>query len=448
MATTMLRSSGAARRMIAAGVAAGTLLTLAACSSTDPEDSASGTADTSAPTGTLEILVSSAAASDAAFEKINELFSAEYPDVNVKFSTVSNDNYPATESSRLTAGNLDIFVSKMRPVPDYAADSTPGDVLLAKAGQLVDLTGESFTQNFTPSVLDFLKIDDKLYAVPTGLSYSTGVYYNKTMFDEYGISVPTTWSELQDAVATLESNGETAFGMGGRDTWPAGLAMLGVVGSLYPTDQAKSDLAASLWAGDTALDSGTPVEVLDKTQWVFDHAQKNFSGSGYDEIPALFAGGDVAMTIDGTWNNPTILGAVDGGFEVGYFPFPGSDNAADNAYLNGKVELMLSVPENAPNKDAALAWLDFFSQPENYTEFVNLAGYSPAEQGIATSEFIDSIAPYTTEFRGAWDTIWFASNDAGQDAVYPFNYPALSPLGSSTASDAAAAAQKAWAAAF
>jgi raffinose/stachyose/melibiose transport system substrate-binding protein len=394
-------------------------------------------------------LVSSAAASDAAFKETNAAFEAKYPGVHVVFSTVDNGNYPATKSSRLTAGNVDIVASnQMRTVPDYAAKSAPEDVLLARAGALVDLTNKDFVKNFTPSVVDAQSVDGHVYSIPTGLSYSTGVYYNKTMFAKYGIALPTTWTELQSAVATLESNGQTAFGIGGRDTWPAGLVMLGNVASAYPTVKDKSDLAASFWSGKTPLDSAKPVEILTKTQWVFDHAQKNFAGTGYDEIPALFAAGNVAMVPDGTWNSPTILTAVSGAFDVGYFPFPGSDTAADNAFLNGKVELMLAVPTSAPNKDAAMAWLKFFSEPANYTKFVATSGFSPAEPNISGSAFLDTIAPYTAEFRPAWDTIWIANNDAGQDAVYPFNYPALSPLGTSGPSEAAKAAQSSWASAL
>lgn len=44
------------------------------------------------------------------------------------------------------------------------------------------LTGKSFMSQCTPSVVNSQAIDGKQYAVPTGLSYSTGVYYNKSLF--------------------------------------------------------------------------------------------------------------------------------------------------------------------------------------------------------------------------------------------------------------------------
>jgi len=445
MSTLTLHRRGLLRRGTAAATALLAVVALSACTGS-PAASTSASADK--PSGELQILVSSADASDAAFKAINAAFEKAYPDVKVTFSSVSNDNYQATKSSRMTAGNVDIMVVKnMAEVPDFAADSTPDDVLLARAGGLLDLTNESFMGRFTSSVLDAQSVDGKQYAVPTGLSYSTGVYYNKSLFAKYNLSVPTTWAELQTVMATLKKAGVTPFGIGGKDTWPAGLAMLGVVGGLYPTAEDKANLVEALWKNTSKLTDAQPKSVLERTEVIFQNAQDNFSGASYEDIPAGFGAGKYAMTLDGTWNEPTIESAVNGSFDFGYFPLPASDDAASNALLNGKIELQLGIAANAPNKTAALAWLDFFSDPTNYKTFVEKSGFSPAEPDIATSDFLKSIETYTSTFQPAWDVKWVPNNKAGQDAVYPFNYPALKPLGTSDAAQAAQAAQTAWQAA-
>jgi raffinose/stachyose/melibiose transport system substrate-binding protein len=443
MATKKLRANALIRRTLIGATALVTASVLAACSG--------GTAASSdgKPSGDLQILVSSADASDAAFKAINAGFEKQYPNVKLTFSSVSNDSYPATKSSRMTAANVDILVVKnFVEVPEFAKDSTSDDVLLAQSGGLVDLSGESFISNYTSSVLESQAIAGKQYAVPTGLSYSTGIYYNKTIFEQSGLSVPTTWNELETVMGTLKSAGQTPFGIGGKDIWPGGLAMLGTVAGTYPTADDKAKLVEGLWKNTTSLTDAVPQSVLEKTETVFQNAQANFAGTGYDEIPAGFAAGKYAMTIDGTWDEPAINAAVGGAFDYGYFPFPASDNASDNAFLNGKIELQLAVAANTKNKTAALAWLDYFSNPDNYKTFVDKSGFSPSQQDIAGTPFLDSIQQYTSTFQPAWDTIWIASNKAGQDAVYPFNYPALAPLGSNTAAQAAEAAQAAWKAAF
>ena len=440
MATKRLRGT-LGRRLIAGAVAAATIGALAACSG-------GGGSSDGEPSGKLQLLVSSSDATDAGFRAVNDAFEKQYPKVDVVFSTVSNDNYPATKSSRLTAGNLDLFVVKgLMETPSYAKDAATDDARLAKAGGLVDLTGESFLKQYTPTLLDAQAIGGKQYAVPTGVSYYTGVFYNKKIFADNGLEIPTTWSQFTAVVDALKAKGITPFGMGGKDSWPAGLPMLASVASLYPTADDKQQLAKDLWTNKAKLTDPTEVKVLQQTEYVLQNSQEGAAGADYTSIPSGFAAGDFAMTVDGTWDQPVIDAAVAKKFDYGYFPFPGSDDAKDNALLNGKTELQLAVPTSAKNKTAAMAWLKFFSDKKNYELFLQKSGFSSAQPGISTSAFLQSIGEYTKSYEPAWDQIWFANNKAGQDAVFPFNYPALTPLGSATPEQAAQAAQKAWSAA-
>jgi len=448
MATTTLRTRRAARGAVAVLAAAGTLFALGACSGGDDKSPNASGGSGSEIKGNLSILVSSADASDKAFQEVTDAFNAKYPDAKATLTSVPNDSYPATKSAQITAGKADIFVVKnFREIPDYAQDSKSDDVLLAESGGLVDLTDQPFMKSYTQTVLDSQAIGGKQYAVPTGLSYATGVYYNKKIFSDNGLEVPTTWTELQNVISTLKGKSITPFGIGGKDTWPAGLVMLGVVAGTYPTAADKQAAIDGLWDHSVDLTQAPQSTVLEKTQTIFENAQKNFSGAGYDDMPAAFAKGDFAMLPDGTWNDPTIESAVGSNFEIGYFPLPASDNAADNKFLNGKIELQLGVSATSKNQAAALAWLDLFSQKDTYTKFVATSGFSSAQPGIDQSDFLNSISDYTSTFEPVWESLWIADNKAGDDAVYPFNYPALAPLGGSSAADAAKAAQTAWSAA-
>jgi raffinose/stachyose/melibiose transport system substrate-binding protein len=349
---------------------------LAACSSGTAGSAATG----GAPSGTLNFIVSSSDASDAGFRAVNDAFMKKYPAVKVEFTAVPNENFAATNASRLTAGNVDITLAGPKELPSYVPQSAKGDdALAAESGVYVDLTNEAMMKRFTPSVLKATEFKGKQYTVPTGVSYYTGVYYNKAIFAKYGLSVPTTWDQFVTLGNTLKTNGVAPLGIGGKDGWPAGLTMNAAVQGLYPTAQDKETLDQGLWQQKVKLTDSKPLQVLDRVQTMYGFAQKNFTGVSYSAIPAGFANGDFAMTADGTWNEPTIASAVGSKFDFGYFPIPTSDNAADNASLGGKIELTLAVPSSAKNKNAALAYLDFFSQPENYTQFIKLAGFAPAE---------------------------------------------------------------------
>lgn len=440
-----MNAASPARRIRASLAAVGVIVTavaVAGCSGATPAN------DGGTPTGTLEVLVSSADASDQAFEELNADFQAAYPDVTVNFSSIPNNNYAASRSSRLTASDVDIVVAAPVQVPDYVPGGAVGaDAAAADAGLFVDLTGQDFLENFTPTVIDSLKYKDKDYTVPTGLSYYTGVYYNKQIFEDNGLSVPTTWDEFTEVANTLENAGVAPIGIGGKDGWPAGLGMLSLVQGMYPSAQDKQALAESIWSGSTNLAEGQQLQVLDRVQSLYDWAQPNFAGVDYTSVPSGFAAGDFAMTVDGTWNQLVIDSAVNGAFDYGYFPLPGGDDAADNAALGGKVELRMAIAANGPNQTAAMAYLDFFSQPENYSQFVGTAGFAPAQPNVQLSDFLTSLSDYTATFEPAWDTVWTVNPDAGAAATFPFNYTAIAPLGQADPEAAANEAESAWQAA-
>jgi raffinose/stachyose/melibiose transport system substrate-binding protein len=181
---------------------------------------------------------------------------------------------------------------------------------------------------------------------------------------------------------------------------------------------------------------------------MYGYAEKNFAGVPYSAIPSGFARGDFAMVPDGTWSSPTIAAAVGKKFGFGYLPIPTGATAADNALLGGKVELTLAVPAHAKNRTAALAYLDFFTQPENYKAFVKLSGFASAEPNIPATAFLDSISAYTKTFSPAWDTVFITNPKAGSKAAFPFDYVDVAPLGKSTPQQAAAQAEKDWSNAF
>src|SRR6478735_9540671 len=401
MATMKFR--GMRHMTIAALVAAG--FALSACGD------GGGTTGGAAPTvggqvsGDLNILVSSATGSDAGFKAVTKAFNTKYPNVKVNFSAVPNENYNQTRSSRLTAGSVDIVVAFPREVPDYVPAANAGDdARLADSGGFLDLTGQPFLKSFNQSVLDGTRYKGKHYTVPTGQSYYTGMFYNKKIFADNGINVPTTWQELMAACDKLKAKGIVPVGIAGKDS--AGVTTLGVVQGLYG------------------------------------YAQPNFAGITYQTMTADFVNGKFAMMGDGTWNTTSIQTAGGSKLDFGYFPLPSSDNAQDNKFLGGKVELSLAIPANAKNPTAAIAWLDTFAK--NYKLFNDQAGFAPAVTGVKGNAFYDTISDATSTFQPAWDTIWIANTKAGPAASVPFNWAGVKPMGTTDAAGAAAAAQKDW----
>jgi raffinose/stachyose/melibiose transport system substrate-binding protein len=75
------------------------------------------------------------------------------------------------------------------------------------------------------------------------------------------------------------------------------------------------------------------------------------------------------------------------------------------------------VVEKSPKKAWALKFLDELSSKENYTAFVNAAGFLPTQDVTVDSEFINEIMPYLGEFILAWDQLFINRENVGQYAM-------------------------------
>lgn len=431
---------------------------VAACSSGGKASSAGGSASGGSSsaadvTGTVKLLVSSGPQTDAAFKLVNAAFEKMYPNAHVQFTSVPVANYPTAENAQIAGGTADIVTLQsvpLTPVPSFATNgSETDDQARAKAGGFVDLTGQTSLNRLTPTTLSAVAYNDKHYELPVGLSYYTGVFYNKAIFAKYGLNIPTTWDQFVTLCQTLQADHVTPLGIGGKDVWPANLLVQAAVQGLYPSPAARLSLAEGLWNQSIKFTDPTPTQVMTEVKTMFNFAQPNFTGLAYASVPAEFTAGDFAMTADGTWDAP-VIAAADKSFQFGYFPIPASENASDNAVLGGKVDLGLAIPSSSKNVSLAEKWLDVFSSPQVYQQFVLTSGYAPAEAGISGGSFLDSIKNYTATYSPAWQQVWVGNTKSGAAvAELGFDYTGLSPLGSgATAEDAAAAAQKAWAAGF
>lgn len=86
---------------------------------------------------------------------------------------------------------------------------------LQSAGVLTDLSGEAFLDNINESYINMLYAlnkdqEEKSYGVPYATN-SSGIIYNKDIFAENSIEIPTTFSELMEVCEKLEAAGVTPF---------------------------------------------------------------------------------------------------------------------------------------------------------------------------------------------------------------------------------------------
>lgn len=193
-----------------------------------------------------------------------------------------------------------------------------------------------------------------------------GVVYNKTLFEENGVAVPTTWSELLAVCETFAKTDITPIYMTLRDPWTIRQGLFDyTVGGAIDVAAFFAELDAAGAEGGTASsvnfrDAFGPMvsQMLELVPFANDDAESR----AYFDGNAAFAEGNVAMYLQGPWAIGEISKA-NPDLAVGAFPLPATEDPADlKARVN--LDLALWIPNGASHPDEAREFIAYMMQPE------------------------------------------------------------------------------------
>ena len=196
-------------------------------------------------------------------------------------SVVNADDIPTVNQTRLNAGDIDVTTISVtgfaNPVQPYMTDAdTPYWQQLIEAGLLMDLTDQDFVQNYDQAAIDDGSIDGSVYSLNLGRTIYSGMFVNLDLLAEAGVDVPTTWDELISACDAVEATGNKCMIAGGQDSWPVFVGSYGLLGALYPDQQA---LVEGLWTGDAAWNDEQGLELFEKYGTYAEHARRRICRS-------------------------------------------------------------------------------------------------------------------------------------------------------------------------
>ncbi len=221
---------------------------------------------------------------------------------------------------------------------------------------MIPLDGQVDFGNFTQATLNFIQSNGNTWGVPFA-NQIIGIFYNTSIFDEYGFEEPETWDELVEIAETLQADGVTPFFIPGKEAWALAMqhAMVGV--SIPGVDWIQR-----LLVGDTNFLDQELVDLNTRLNDLKQYYQANFIANSTAEQDAAFALEEAAMVFYGIWGT-TNWTELNPDFEFGYFPIPtvdDSDPARAYVYMDGSYALnsISDVPE------AALTVLQFSATPE------------------------------------------------------------------------------------
>ncbi|MFI6262904.1 ABC transporter substrate-binding protein [Micromonospora sp. NPDC051006] len=291
-----------------------------------------------------------------AWDRAIQIFKDEHPGVEVQFER------KAFEQIQQNAGMI-INSSEGPDIMEYnKGNATAG--LLSSQGLLTDLSAEAdkrgWAGKLSPSLQTTARYDDKgvmgsgnWYGVPNYGEYVT-VYYNKDLFEKYGVKVPTTMAEMTAAMDTFVGKGVTPLGMGGAE-YPAGQLF-------YQLALAKADRQFvnnyELYKNPVDF-KADPLKYGAETfaDWVRKgYVAKDSASLKAEDMGTAFISGKAPMIVSGSWWYGRFKAEMKANWDS--FLFPG------NTLQAGSSGNLWVVPQTSKAKSLAYDFIDITLRPE------------------------------------------------------------------------------------
>ncbi|MPV35662.1 extracellular solute-binding protein [Georgenia subflava] len=360
------------RRSARAATVAATLLAAAACSTAGGE-------------GVVELeFFQFKAEAFATFNGLVEEFNAAHPDIRVMQNQV-----PDSE----TAIRTRLVREDLPDVMTLNGNATFGEI--ASAGVLYDFSDEAVLGDVSPAILEILtdlgRFEEQVNGIPFA-SNANAFIYNKEIFAEHGLEPPQTWSDFLTLVEELEAAGVQPYTLTLVDAWTTMPYFNQLAANLMP-----EDFFDELAEDQTSFQEAFP-PVAEAMLAITDRANPDAAGLGYDDGNRVFANGESAILMHGSYVLPAVL-ALNPDLDLGSFVLPATDDPDETLLVSG-VDVVVTMGANPQHEEEALEFIRFLMEPENIQRYVDEQSAVPTLEGLEPSDpTVAEIFPFFEQER-------------------------------------------------
>lgn len=292
-----------------------------------------------------------------------ELLAQTCPDIELEFISYTGGNSTGYSWAQMRADDIpDIFITSMILDEELAKE------------RLLDLSGCDFVNGFSTSLLDQVAIDGGVYLLP--VSYSMyGIYYNKTLMEEHGWSVPSNVDELEALCGEIRAAGLIPGVVGTQLTGNPFAAVFNLAKTGWLTTPEGASWERSFLAGE-ATAQGRWEGTMDLVQRYIDmgmfHTDPEDRGNAQLILDYLGGRKAVFCTVVQTVN---ITELPDTGDKLGMMPYIGEDGSR-NVYMYSPmfyfgISKRLGEPGNEKKLEQALKLLSLLFSAQGQASLVN-----------------------------------------------------------------------------
>ena len=315
---------------------------------------------------TLNLLLDGNADTTAMMEALTTAYTAAHPDVTFELENrpggSEGDNMVKTRLATGEAGDIIQYNSgslfqALRPAETLA--------------DLTDLPGQAnIVDSFKPVVT---APDQTVRGVPFGAAMGGGVYYNRKVYEELGLTVPKTWADFMANNEKVKAAGKVAVATTFGDTWTS---QLFVLGDFYNV-QAEVPTFAADYTANKAKYATTPAAMrsFKYLEDVFKggYVNKDFGVAKFEDGMRMVATGEAAHYPMLTFAMATVKqNTPDNINDLGYFALPGQ--TADKNGLTVWMPSALYIPAASEHIDEAKGFLDYVASVDGCNVMIKAIG--------------------------------------------------------------------------
>ncbi len=318
-------------------------------------------------------------------------FNAQNPDIQVSQEPQNwGEIYAKAPAAFASGTGPDMLFA----IPDFAPILKDVGALTSVADFVEELDGK---HDFVDSTVEAYSYDGGVWAVPL-YNMTMNLWYRKSVFEQAGIEVPSSWEEWRVAAEALTT--DDRFGMG----LPANR-------QLY-TDQTVYSImvnggASEIYNEDGSLrfDNPETVDAYEFYNSMMAYSPPDAPSWTWGEAEACFASGSCGMvmqfTVISTYENQAEGDASD----LGVAAIPTKDGSGENATIAYANAVMLLSAEEE-KREASKEFIRFILEPENYGRFLNMEPglFMPVTADGATAESLWN-DPMVQEYRDQIEAI-------------------------------------------
>jgi raffinose/stachyose/melibiose transport system substrate-binding protein len=328
----------------------------------------------------------------AVLEEIIEKFNASQDEIEV----YQNMNTNADASLRISAVEGDF-----PDVVELGGLQSVETFEYVMGGCLRPLDNMECVERIKDEYLPYLRYNSHIYQMPLAMSFE-GIYINKDLFLEEGLTIPKTYEELCQVSREIQKRGKVPFLFADKESWTVHQNWESIEGAYRGNFESFWTEVAT---GKTSF-TEDPISrgSLEKLIELHQYTTEECSNLNYDEAMTKFASGESFMFMQGSWAYGSIM-ERNPQMNVELIPFP-VDNGSEQL-VTMWIDSSVGISKDCKYPEEAERFVEFLMQPENLQIYLDAeCSLSSMEGNRDRAEYAPKVHELLREDRAVMDASW------------------------------------------